>query len=126
MKCEINFEANQVAFYRRGDSDGQIPALVSLPGQSWSNKVTSLTRRRTQPVAICAVQLTVRRQRKSPSLVRTQLHRQNFSKTPRWHDVFTTRLGTGKSLRLASKPDRTNYVGGGNEWGAKQNSSRFG
>jgi len=36
MKCEINFEANQVdesSFYRRDDSDGQIPALVPCQGK---------------------------------------------------------------------------------------------
>jgi len=36
-------------------------------------------------------------------------------------------LGTGKLLRLANKQNHTNYVSGAgrNEWGAKQNPSRF-
>ncbi|KYN07634.1 hypothetical protein ALC62_01454 [Cyphomyrmex costatus] len=47
MKCEINFEANQVdssSFYRRGDSDGQIPALVPCQGKVDRIKLRRLLR----------------------------------------------------------------------------------
>lgn len=78
MKCEINFGANQVdeRFLptRRGDSDGQIPALVPCQGKVDRIKLRRLPRRRTQSVAICAVQLTVRRQRKSLA--------RSYTKTP--------------------------------------------
>ena len=119
MKCEINFEANQVdesSFYRRGDSDGQIPALVPCQG-----KVDRIKLRRLLDGELVvggnlrgAVDSQVTTQI-SRSFLLYQLYRRNFRKRPAGATFLRHVWELGTLLRLASEPDRTNYVGGGNE-----------
>ncbi|TGZ47412.1 hypothetical protein DBV15_00220 [Temnothorax longispinosus] len=89
-----------------GDSDGQIPALVPCRG-----KVDRIKSRRLLDGEL------IKRQRKSPTRSYELRTARNFRKNApaARHDIFTARWGTGKLLRLASKPGPTNYAGDGNE-----------